>query len=79
MNIYKIISFNKMESIVAKSRKIAYAWEQYYIRQLPDYAFAYDDGMKYITSHHMIPIENKVKQIYIASLENGGEYPLPPT
>ena len=63
----------------AKSRHIANLWEDYYISKLPEYAFAYEEGDKYMRSEFAIRIENQQKDIYIKCLENNGEYPLPPT
>ena len=61
-----------------KSREIAGLWRDYYISKLPDYAFKYEDGDKYMSTHHAIQIDKQEQDIYIRCLENNAEYPLPP-
>jgi hypothetical protein len=68
-----------MESIIAKSKRIANLWEVYYKNLLPDYAWAYEDGEKYIRTQYMVEIEKQTKDVYIRCLENNGEYKVPPT
>ena len=63
----------------AKSKHIARLWRDYYVSKLPEYAFKYEDGDKYMSTEYAIDIEKREKNIYIKCLENNGEHPLPPT
>lgn len=70
---------NRMDTVVSKCKHIANLWKEHYISQLPGYAWAYEEGEKYIRTHFMVEIENQTKSIYIKCLENGGNFELPPT
>ncbi|BCS82776.1 putative ORFan [Cotonvirus japonicus] len=58
--------------------EIADAWEEYLITILPNHAFAYDEGEKYVRSEFMIAIEHQIKHIKSQFKKNNYEYPIPP-
>ncbi len=61
------------------AQKISNAWYFYLIDNQPMYAYAYEDGDRYVRAEYMIQIENQVKDIYIKCLENNGNYNMPPS
>lgn len=69
---------NKLTDSITKSKNIRAAWRKYYIATLPKSAWAYEEGELYVRSHYMIEIEQKEKDIFIACIENGGNYKIPP-
>ncbi len=69
---------SRSEPIVQKSKRIMYAWREYLESRLPSYAFAYEEGDRYVKAEYMIRIEQETKDIYIKCLENGGFYDMLP-
>jgi len=69
-----------LDEIISKSRDISRAWEKYFIKELPDYAFAYEEGEgdRYVRTEYIIKAEQQVKDKYIEALENSGNIDYPP-
>jgi hypothetical protein len=65
--------------IIRKCQDIAWKWREYWISQLPNYAFKYEDGDKYVHREFMIDIEKQERNLYVQCLEKLGEYPMPPS